>query len=188
MAMTAPGTLAMKTNPLQTAIPLIVRVSGHRDSVPEKFEPHKLPRGGSVTRFQELLSQSHKVVAMPLDDEGRTMAVSPLGMSPLGRACRSARSNRPAPVRREPSHPCSPHAARRGVRRLQPVPGCHHFGLPDPANARLDTDTELQNLPHRHCKLANPCLAIRMQREIRRKSVPVWRQFLLYPPTNASAC
>ena len=43
---------------------------------PVEFEPDKSPRGGSLTRFQELLSCADKVVSMPLDEDGRTLAAS----------------------------------------------------------------------------------------------------------------
>ena len=39
--MTAPGTRVMKTNPLPTAIPLIVGVTGHRDLLPEDLQKLK---------------------------------------------------------------------------------------------------------------------------------------------------
>ena len=43
---------------------------------PVEFAADKLPRGGGLARFQELLAQAGKIVAMPLNDEGRSLAVA----------------------------------------------------------------------------------------------------------------
>lgn len=140
--MTSASSLTNAANPLPTAIPLIVGVTGHRDLVAEdvlrikellrevlltlkKKYPHTplvllsplvegadqlvaevaleadigarlvavlcwpldfscgaktgaaaLARGGDAARFQQLLDRATKVVAMPLDDEARTLADS----------------------------------------------------------------------------------------------------------------
>ncbi len=52
-----------------------------------------------------------------------------------------------------------------------------NFAL-EPDGVRGFVTCDQQNLPHRYFTCVGTCLAIRIQREIRRKFVALWRQFL----------